>query len=140
MSSYEEFARRENPVEEYVPYVAKITGMGVNARGEYLACDLPNGREVELSLSGSSLDGWVISQRLAAVDGVTIVDSWAEFGVDDDGNHYIELLHTSEEFDWLPVHAYVRRIMPRGDYDLWKQIHRVSVDLSPHVALYYGEL
>lgn len=122
------------------PYVARIADFGVTMDHEYLVCDLLNGRQVNVFLANTSLEGWVLSRLALEAEGWSTMNSWAEFGERNNHKHYIELLYQSHEFDMLPVHAYHKRAQPGDEYEKWKELHKVPRKLCGDLPLYYAEV
>lgn len=122
------------------PYVARISDLGLTAGHEYVVCDLLSGKQVNMFLANTSLEGWVLNRLALEAEGWSTMNAWAEFGERTNGRHYIELLYQSHEFDMLPVHAYHKRAQPGEEYAKWKALHKVPRKLCMDMNLYYAEV
>lgn len=122
------------------PHVAMIVGMVVTDKEEIMYCESPDGERYELVLSGTNLQGYVVKYLSligVAGDGVPL---WAEFGLLDSSELYIELLFALDEFDQIPRNAEYKQFESEEGYRLRKQTHLVPASIYDGGVLYYGHV
>lgn len=120
-----------NPFSQMMPYVVELVDMGVRFGEEYIVCEGVAGYRYELTLSGTSLDGYVYDYKRRR-PGPFVDRCFVEIGRDTDGRHYIEMLFQESEFDAL------HEVTPSLASDAWKALHRVPAETGTWLPLYYG--
>lgn len=116
------------------PFVALITGIPEN---DTLALKLVDGREFTFDVS--EIKGY--ADRLADLqigkEDISF-NHWCEIGQHRNGQLYVEIVLTSRDFD--AYHQDKRVGKSITTYNDWKYEHKVPIEISPHVDLYYDSL
>lgn len=111
------------------PFVARMFGMGNNGRLKLMVED---GRAFMFDASEIT----DLHERFLTLN--KGLDHWLEIGVHRNGQLYVELLLTEEDFDAYQEDARIGMMF--REYDEWKNKHAVPMHVAGRFRLYYDSL